>query len=302
MIALMHFFRFLRRTSPFYCCLLSVSLAVIVFPVTYNLPILELLYFVIYKPHRLIMTQICVIMLGITGIIIYWHIKSNRTSSTITRKIFHIILIAIYVPALYIDCTYLYVASCLTFAIFLMLEVSIYHKYFVCRNLVSYPFLHFQLARVVRLHPFADVLKISVSAFVDSKDSGKIVLTPIYLLAGCSLPLWLHPHLCARNNFLALSSGVLSVGIGDTAASYFGYKYGKRRIPGTNKSMEGCIANMICQGLAILISIYFGVVDCTAKNVILSSITVYTTAYVEAKSDQIDNLTLPLIAYAILSL
>ena len=94
-----------------------------------------------------------------------------------------------------------------------------------------------ETARVIKLYPVADVLEASVSAFLDDKDSGHVAFTPIYLLAGLSCGLWIHPEPCdltesTEYEFLPLLAGVLSVGIGDTIASVFGSKLGRNKWPG----------------------------------------------------------------------
>lgn len=89
--------------------------------------------------------------------------------------------------------------------------------------------------RVIDLWPLSGLLNQVVKAFVDEKDAGIVALTPIYLLVGCALPIWIHPHACdgdtCGDEILPLLSGVLAVGIGDTAASYFGSKYGRHKWP-----------------------------------------------------------------------
>lgn len=91
--------------------------------------------------------------------------------------------------------------------------------------------------RILQVPPLWQHLQNGFVVFSDKKDIGNIALTPIYLLAGCSLPLWLHPSPCditdtAVFGGISLFAGLLSVGVGDTAASIIGSNYGKIFWPG----------------------------------------------------------------------
>lgn len=103
--------------------------------------------------------------------------------------------------------------------------------------------------RFLRIPPLSDALQQGFAAFADEKDAS-LSLTPLYLLGGLSFPLWM-----PRNNLelLPLMSGVLTVGLGDSAASLCGTKWGKNKWPGSEKSMEGTVACIASQ----LLLIYF---------------------------------------------
>lgn len=90
-------------------------------------------------------------------------------------------------------------------------------------------FIVLETARTIELKYISDALDQSIELFVDEKDAGGVALTPIYLLVGCSLPLWLHPcpWCCTPDHVLPLLSGVLSVGVGDTVASVIGSTFGR---------------------------------------------------------------------------
>lgn len=155
-------------------------------------------------------------LLGLTVAATIWHVSENRTSNTRVRKIFHILIVFAFMPGLLYQCTFLFVASGIALALLIVLEV----------------------ARVIKLWPVTKILEEAVKAFIDEKDAGLVALTPIYLLVGCSLPLWIHPCPCdltdvAGFELLPLISGVLSVGIGDTAASVIGSKFGRIKYPGS---------------------------------------------------------------------
>ena len=95
-------------------------------------------------------------------------------------------------------------------------------------------FVLLELIRIINLWPFHEILQQTISVFVDEKDAGVVSLTPMYLVAGFALPMWLHPCPCdmtdsAGRDLLPLMAGILSVGIGDTVASFVGSKFGKHK-------------------------------------------------------------------------
>lgn len=209
----------------------------------------------------------------------------NIQSSTSVRKIFHVLIILVFVPGLIYQCTLLYVASVLMFAVFIMLEII----------------------RLIDLPPFSNVLNTSVVTFLDEKDAGMIALTPIYLLIGCSLPLWIHPVPCditdsAGFELLKLFSGILSVGVGDMAASVLGSRFGRHKWPNSFKSVEGTLASILFQCLAVGALWQLKLVRLDYLKMLYTGVAVLVNALVEAKTDQVDNLMLPLITFGILSL
>lgn len=81
------------------------------------------------------------------------------------------------------------------------------------------------------------------SYFADEKDEF-VSLTPLYLLCGLSFPLWMPANDTA---LLPLLSGVLTVGIGDAAASFVGSNWGKHKLKASRKTMEGLVACITSQ-------------------------------------------------------
>lgn len=132
-----------------------------------------------------------------------------------------------------------------------------------------------------------------------------IALTPIYLLVGCSLPIWLHPVPCdltdsAGLNLLKLLAGVLSVGVGDTMASVCGYLFGKHAWPGSVKSVEGTIASIMSQAGVVFLLFRFSYVHFNTLRAATAGAAIIINALVEAKTSQVDNLVLPLVTYVVL--
>lgn len=190
-------------------------------------------------PAQLCIVIIYIGLLGITMAAVSWHLNRNQTSNTRTRKIFHVLIVLAFVPGLIYQCTFLFVASGVALALLVLLE----------------------LVRIIKLKPFAGILQQAIESFVDEKDAGIVALTPIYLLVGCSLPMWLHPCPCdltdaAGFELLPLMAGVISVGLGDTAASVVGSKFGRYHWPSTK---ENCIFYSVTQLISLMrnYSLYF---------------------------------------------
>lgn len=100
----------------------------------------------------------------------------------------------------------------------------------------------------MNVSPLGEFLQQGFAVFVDEKDS-LLSLTPIYLLCGLSFPLWMPTN---NLTLLVLLSGILTVGIGDTAASFVGSRWGSHKWLGTEKSIEGTVACIFCQLCVIL--------------------------------------------------
>ncbi|XP_074114082.1 dolichol kinase isoform X3 [Cotesia typhae] len=208
------------------------------------------------------------------GIIIITHqILSESSASTIERKTFHILAVLVYIPGLIWEPTLLYLASGIVMILFMM----------------------FELMRLINLPPLNKVLKLGFSAFVDEKDSF-ISLTPLYLHVGLSFPLWMPS---SNIDLLPLISGVTVLGIGDSAASFIGSKYGKHKWPETSKTVEGTIACILSQLLFIYGLAIIGVIP-SGWVLVKSTLAIIAVSIIEARTNQVDNLALPLLLYIFL--
>lgn len=126
---------------------------------------------------------------------------------------FHLLVVLVYIPGLLYDCAFLYIASGVALALMAV----------------------FELLRILRMPPLALILDSAFHSFADEKDTGIIAFTPFCLLIGCSVPMWLLPCPCYRNEYdlnpklLKLLAGILTIGFGDTAASVVGSKFGQTK-------------------------------------------------------------------------
>lgn len=276
---------FFRKWIWFYPLLLTVIASVCMVPIQDSPALYTLLNFTFSDLERTFITGIYIALVVIAVVAVNWQIRKNQRGSTSTRKIFHILIVLVYVPGLIFQCLLLYVASVIILAIFIVLE----------------------LARVVKLYPVTEILESSIQAFIDEKDAGKIAVTPIYLLVGCSAPLWIHNLPCdltgsSAFELLPLLSGITSIGIGDTFASIVGSQIGSHKWGNSSKSVEGTIASIIAQTGFLYGLGYLGFISLNLKLMSVCGVAVIANSLIEALTDQVDNLVLPLVTYIILTI
>ncbi|KEF52618.1 uncharacterized protein A1O9_11461 [Exophiala aquamarina CBS 119918] len=150
------------------------------------------------------------------------------------RKVFHGIMVAMLLPSIFIDPCFIALALGLILAVFLLLD----------------------LFRASQLPPISKPLTRFLAPYVDGRDHrGPIIVSHIFLLIGCAIPLWLSLAAAPRTGMepwigwdtttrdLSMVSGVICVGMGDAAASLIGRRYGKTKwYWAGGKSLEGSLA------------------------------------------------------------
>ncbi|EMR10772.1 hypothetical protein PNEG_00920 [Pneumocystis murina B123] len=151
------------------------------------------------------------------------------------RKLFHGLVIIMFLPTLYLDPLFSNISFSITFALFCICEVI----------------------RILALPPYGIFLHSFLSQFTDERDNkGNIIVSYLYLLIGCACPLWLDfigITLDEQNQYqlkLKAISGILCLGFGDSAASIIGKKFGRLHWPNSKKTVEGTFA--------FVLAVFFG--------------------------------------------
>jgi dolichol kinase len=181
---------------------------------------------------RLLLCVYCVFVLLI-GISAVLQLSSVAEVDT-RRKVFHGIMVAMLLPTTFIDPCFIALALVLILAIFLLLD----------------------LFRASQLPPISKPLTAFLAPYVDGRDyRGPVIVSHIFLLIGCAIPLWLSLAAAPRTGQepwfgwettvrdVSMISGVVCVGLGDSAASLVGRRYGRHKwYWGGGKSLEGSLA------------------------------------------------------------
>lgn len=183
---------------------------------------------------RLLISAYCFTVL-LTGMAVVLKLSSIAQVDT-RRKVFHGMMVLMFLPTTYVDPAFCALALGTVLSIFLLLD----------------------LFRASQLPPISRPLTYFLAPYVDGRDHrGPVIVSHIFLLIGCSIPLWLSLADIPRNltdqgpwsgwNVLtrdtSMISGVICVGMGDAAASLIGRRFGRLKwFWGGGKSLEGSVA------------------------------------------------------------
>eukprot|EP01138_Halocafeteria_seosinensis_P001570 gb/GECG01001609.1/.p1 GENE.gb/GECG01001609.1/~~gb/GECG01001609.1/.p1 ORF type:complete len:692 (+),score=21.18 gb/GECG01001609.1/:1-2076(+) len=163
----------------------------------------------------------------------------THVPNIVIRKVFHVVAVAMFVPGIIME------HRCMQLAFVVALQGLL-------------------ILEMLRILGYWESIHTFMSQFTDIRDEGYVILTHIYLLLGCALPVWLtavsiaclpgsgqvigepHNHPSAHTPqsmmvwvSIASSAGILSLGVGDAAAAMVGSLAGKSKWIGfVSKSRE----------------------------------------------------------------
>jgi len=193
---------------------------------------------------RLVLCGYClaVLLVGIATVLRLTAIVEVDTR----RKVFHGIMVAMLLPSVFVDPCFVGLALMLILAIFLLLD----------------------LFRASQLPPISRPLTNFLAPYVDGRDHrGPVIISHIFLLIGCAIPLWLSLSGAPRSGIgpwagwdvderdVSMVSGVICVGMGDAAASLVGRRYGRHKwIWSGGKSLEGSLAFVVAVTVGLVFS------------------------------------------------
>lgn len=153
--------------------------------------------------------------------------------------------------------------------------------------------LFVEMIRAWKLEPLGERLENVCRTLRGGWDNQYLTLSHIYLLVGAFIPLWLIPvEPDTTANKLLLSSGLISLGIGDTAAAIIGSFFGQTTIgKKSKKTVEGLFGNFFAM---VLFKLYWiGYTNFLGEySFMLAAI---FTSLIEAITVSCDNLILPLV-------
>jgi dolichol kinase len=129
-----------------------------------------------FRTYRPLMIAFWIAVVGMAvWMASFWAGASQQTSTQIDmkRKYFHVLVILLFVPGYLLDSGLLNLGLAVALAIFIMIEyVRCFRMYFVWNP----------------IHKF-------FLPFLDERDqSGFVILSHMYLLIGCALPIWLSKY------------------------------------------------------------------------------------------------------------
>jgi dolichol kinase len=209
-----------------------------------------------------------------------WAMEKVELTKTQGRKIFHVLMLVMFVPSLLMSAIVPFVNLCLggALCIFFMIE-----------------FLRLYVLQ-------GDELKINhyFEQFLGGHESNVghvIVLSHISLLVGCACPVWfatlIGNEACGLTELLLSFTGLITVGVGDSAAAIIGSIIGRRRWGGSSKTKEGSIAAFTTIVCAMWWLCSFTGTSFSGTSIILLGAKIILVTLAEVFVDSNDNISLP---------
>lgn len=235
---------------------------------------------------------------------------------TVVRKGYHVLVLAMFIPGALSSPAFLGLAFAAALAAMVWLEAA-------------------RLAGVPVLAPAVEAL---AAPFADARDrAGSVYVTPIALLLGCAVPTWLAVGAAGGATAVGASgvgdlggaltgasgvppsvdprvaaaslAGVVLVGAGDAAASAVGSAFGRTRLCRDGpKTLEGLVGGVLASvatwSLVAFVAPAFGLAQpaaLAAKAFVVVSGASAAACALEAVTSQLDNVFVPLQAYALIA-
>ncbi|XP_041981070.1 dolichol kinase [Aricia agestis] len=230
--------------------------------------LINLLKYILIENYRWKILSFWLTIVTCTVLALVVRTKMGAKADTVTRKTFHILTSLIFVSGILFDYNLMLLAAGVGLGAIVLIEAL----------------------RKARIEPFSSVLQSAFIVYSDEKDCGCFAMTPIYLYCGLGAPL----ALLQQYRPLEALAGVLSAGVGDTAASWAGSRYGRHHWSDSKKTLEGTVANILSQVAVVYILQVLGMLT-TQYALARTLVAATVSALVEARTDQVDNLILPLV-------
>ncbi|KAJ8714461.1 hypothetical protein PYW07_002686 [Mythimna separata] len=233
--------------------------------------ILRIVSYIVLDVEKLKLILFWIVLVGIAVCVVLIRTKLKVKASTVTRKTFHVLASAVFLTGILYDVNLMTLAAGVGLGAMILVEAL----------------------RKSGIEKISPALQAAFEVYSDEKDSGCFAMTPIYLYVGLACPLLLVP--VHPGYELELLSGVLSIGVGDTAASWFGSKYGFNKWADGHKTVEGTVFNILSQVAVVYVLQLFRILN-VPWALIRVTVAAAISGLVEAKTDQVDNLILPLVS------
>ena len=279
----------LVRIGIFVMVVLFISLFVVIPMLTHILTVNPFVWLgMLYQLNDLIavyFTSYWVVVICLFVMLANWSMKSSQLTKTQGRKIFHGLMLLMFVPALLTSSSIPFVNLCLggALCIFVMIE----------------------FIRLYILQGDTIVINQYFELFVTGSEANAghaIILSHISLLMGCASSIWYSGIMDSPlvkmdevSEVLIPFSGLLTVGIGDSAAAVVGSSIGRRKWLNSNKTIEGSVAAYFSMlAFSFLIQFYKTGEFVSGKPLFLLCGRLFLVTLAEVFVESNDNISLPL--------